>query len=444
MILAFSIFLGGVVLALTHANYQPDGVLLAAGLFVVCILAGLIKPSSLILSPTDPVERNTPIAIAAFFAVFLAQDHELLYVGNAQGLSSLRGLTSAAALLALAAALAACADPAGRSRCSVTLAIGLAIACLICARLMVLVASPAPFIDVFWINTWAVADFLAGKNPYSQTYPDIYNGFYGYQPGFTYWPAYLLAASVPGALNLDLRALNLLCDISFAGLLAWSCRQSPRTAGMAWPMALLWLAMPVSLFILEQAWVDPVMLLFATGSILALQSGRHDLAAFLSGLTIATKQYGFIIPALLGAFILGSLGWKSTTRFAILAGLSTALPILPFLVWDFSGFYKNTIQILMVIPMRTDSLTFPAFLANSHGIKIPGTFLLVCYIAVFTGCLWAVWKRPTIAITCFAASFCYGFLFLMGKQASANYYALVLGIALLALINGTQGKKGAL
>jgi hypothetical protein len=444
MILAFSIFLGGVVLALTHANYHPDGVLLVAGLLVGCTLAGLVKSDALMLSPADPVEKNIPVAIAVFFAVLLAQDHELLYASNAQCLLSLRGLTRAAALLSIAAALAAFANPIATNRRVVSLATGFAIACLIAARLMVPFTSPAPFIDVFWINTWAVTDFLAGKNPYSQTYSDIYKGFYGYQPGFTYWPVYLLAASVPGAMKLDLRFLNLLCDVLFAALLAWSCTQSPRTAGMTWPVALLWLAMPVSLFILEQAWVDPLMLLLASGSILALRSGRPNLAALLSGLAAATKQYGFIIPALLAACILGSLGWKSTLRFAVLGGVSFTLPVLPFVVWDFSGFYKNTIQILMVIPMRMDSLTIPAFLSNSFGIKIPGTLLLMSYVGVFAGCLWAVLKRPTIATTCFAATFCYAFLFLMGKQASANYYAIVLGIALLALIERTREKKGSL
>jgi hypothetical protein len=160
-------------------------------------------------------------------------------------------------------------------------------------------ASPSPFIDVYWINTWAANDFLHGKNPYSQIYPDIYKGHYGYQPGFTYWPSYLLASAVPAALGLDLRYLNIFCDLSFAGLLAWFSTKSKSTSEMTWPLALLWLAMPVSLFIIEQAWIDPVMLIFAIGSILAFRFHRLDLAAFLGGLAMASKQYGFIVPALL-------------------------------------------------------------------------------------------------------------------------------------------------
>ena len=94
----------------------------------------------------------------------------------------------------------------------------------------------------------------------------------------------------------------------------------------------------------------------------------------------------------------------------------------------------------MVIPMRLDSLTIPAFFVNSFGYEIPGIFLLVSYIAVFLGCLWKVWRLPKVSSICLAATFCYGFLFLMGKQASANYYAIVLGLALLALIEGIQEK----
>ena len=194
MVLIFSVFLGGVILALTHAIYQPDCVLLATGLFLICFLTGRSNPEALLLSPDDSVEKNCLFAVAVLFAVLLSQDHELLYVNVISGINSLRALTSAAALLALTAAFAATACP--RSSCGmwVKVAIGSAAACLMAARFMVPIASPAPVIDVFWINTWAVNDFLHGKNPYSQVYPDIYKGHYGYQPGFTYWPSYLLAA----------------------------------------------------------------------------------------------------------------------------------------------------------------------------------------------------------------------------------------------------------
>jgi hypothetical protein len=440
MVLIFSVFLGGVILALTHAIYQSDCVLLAAGLFLVCFLVGRVKPGALLLSPDDSVEKNSVFVVAVFFAVLLSQDHELLYANVIWGVNSLRALTSAAALLALTAAFAAIACSGGSCSGWVKVALGSAAACLIAARFMVPIASPEPFIDVFWINTWAVNDFLHGKNPYSQVYPDIYKGHYGYQPGFTYWPSYLLAASIPGAFHLDLRFLNVLSDLSFAGILAWFSARSKFTVEMAWPLALLWLAMPVSLFIIEQAWIDPLMLVLATGSILAFRFRRLDLAAFFGGLAMASKQYGFIVPALLTIGIFGSIGWKPALRFCLIAGGTLTLLMAPFLIWDFAGFYKNTVQILMVIPMRLDSLTIPAFFVNKFGYEIPGIFLLLCYMAVFLGCLWKVWRLPKVSSICFAATFCYGFLFLMGKQASANYYAIVLGLALVALIEGIQEK----
>jgi hypothetical protein len=440
MVLIFSVFLGGVILALTHAIYQSDCVLLAAGLFLVCFLVGRVKPGALLLSPDDSVEKNSVFVVAVFFAVLLSQDHELLYANVIWGVNSLRALTSAAALLALTAAFAAIACSGASCSGWVKVALGSAAACLIAARFMVPIASPEPFIDVFWINTWAVNDFLHGKNPYSQVYPDIYKGHYGYQPGFTYWPSYLLAASIPGAFHLDLRFLNVLSDLSFAGILAWFSARSKFTVEMAWPLALLWLAMPVSLFIIEQAWIDPLMLVLATGSILAFRFRRLDLAAFLGGLAMASKQYGFIVPALLTIGIFGSIGWKPALRFCLIAGGTLTLLMAPFLIWDFAGFYKNTVQILMVIPMRLDSLTIPAFFVNKFGYEIPGIFLLLCYMAVFLGCLWKVWRLPKVSSICFAATFCYGFLFLMGKQASANYYAIVLGLALVALIEGIQEK----
>lgn len=440
MILVFSIFLGGVILALTHAIYQPDCALLAAGILVACFLAGRTNASTLRLKTSDPVEGNALLAVAVFFSILLSRDHELLYANVPWALTSLKGLTAAAALLALLASLASMAGAHLPARW-VKVALVSSVICLVAARWIVPLASPKPFIDVFWINTWAVSDFRVGKNPYSQIYPDIYKGQYGYQPGFTYWPTYLLAATVPGALKLDLRYLNIICDLSFAGLLGWLASWSEKTSRLTWPIVLLWLAMPVSLFIIEQAWVDPVMLVLAAASILAFRGGKLDLAAILAGLTVATKQYGFIVPALLAAGTLGKFGWKHTIRFCALSGTTAMMLVVPFLAWDFAGFYKNTVQILMVIPMRVDSLTLPAFFANSFGYEIPGTVLLAGYMAVFGGCLWTAWRRPRASTMCYAAAFCYCFLFVMGKQASANYYAVVLGLALLALLEGIQDEE---
>lgn len=441
MVLIFSVFLGGVILAFTHAIYQPDCLILAVGLFFICFLAGRVKPDALLLSPDDSVEKNALFVVTVLFAVLLSQDQELLYATVPWGVNSIRGLTSAAGLLVLIASLAAISCPGGICGRWVKVSLGSAAACLIAARFMVPVTSPLPFIDVFWINTWAVNDFLHGKNPYSQVYPDIYNGHYGYQPGFTYWPSYLLSASVLGAFKLDLRFLNVLADVSFASLLGWYSTRSKSTIEMVWPLALLWLAMPVSLFIIEQAWIDPLMLVLATGSIMAFRFDRLDLAALLGGLTMASKQYGFIVPALIAVGIFGSIGWKSTFRFCLIVGGIISLLMAPFLLWDFVGFYKNTVQILMTIPMRHDSLTMPAYFFNSFGYEVPGIFLLACYVAVFLGCLWKVWWSPKASSICFAATFCYGFLFLMGKQASANYYAIVLGLALVALLEGIQEKN---
>jgi hypothetical protein len=91
MVLIFSIFVGGVILALTHAIYQPDCVILAAGLFLICFLVGRVKPRALLLSTNDPVEKNSPFAVAVLFAVLLSQDQELLYANVVWGVNSLRG-----------------------------------------------------------------------------------------------------------------------------------------------------------------------------------------------------------------------------------------------------------------------------------------------------------------------------------------------------------------
>jgi uncharacterized membrane protein len=298
-------------------------------------------------------------------------------------------------------------------------------------------ASPEPFIDVFWINTSATHHFLSGQNPYSQNYPDIYQGYYGYKPGFTYWPFYLNAAAIFTALHCDIRYLGVLSDLMFAGVLVWVCKKGFVRALTTWGFVLIWLALPVSLFIIEQAWVDSLMLLTAVIAVIAYGSGWITISALFAGASIATKQYGFIVPAMITFAILGSQGWKKSVFFLSRILITVSILVFPFLIWDFESFYRNTIQILITIPMRTDSLTIPAFFSNIHNFEPPGQFLLILYVAAFSFGLHSCFRDPRPSAVLFTSAFCYGFIFLMGKQASANYYVVVVGLALMGLAQRT-------
>jgi len=167
------------------------------------------------------------------------------------------------------------------------------------ARVFSLAASPSPFIDVYVWITQAGHYFLAGKNPYVQTYTDIYT-----QAGdsSSYSGGFQLTCRdfCSGAFRLigflkDVRvgyifadAISALCFISSLRNVVrrnfspkhWPCFGSPFRRGF---------------FTLEQAWVDAVL---ATGCglvALSLVSGWWWVLGLACGFTLAVKQYSVFV-----------------------------------------------------------------------------------------------------------------------------------------------------
>src|SRR5206468_2446537 len=79
-------------------------------------------------------------------------------------------------------------------------------------RALTIKVSPAPSIDVYTNITLAIDYFLAGKNPYSQPYPDIYAGHGLAPPIFPYWPGLLYFVTPFRALFGDYRYAFLASD----------------------------------------------------------------------------------------------------------------------------------------------------------------------------------------------------------------------------------------
>ena len=143
------------------------------------------------------------------------------------------------------------------SRKTSVLVLALAGVSLLALRVLTLVASPQPQIDVFVTNNLACDYLLAGQNPYAATYPDVYKGTLPHLPGFFYWPA-LLYCLTPFRWRGDVRDATIAADLITAAMLWASARQLRWQPLPAAFLLLAWLTFPVCLFVLEQAWVDPL------------------------------------------------------------------------------------------------------------------------------------------------------------------------------------------
>lgn len=338
-------------------------------------------------------------------------------------------------------------DPEARRRAARSRARGLAlgllvVSALVAARPLVLVASPAPHIDVFTTTDRAVDYLLSGTNPYAGEYPDIYEGRYDYAPGLVYWPGTVLFAALGKLAFGDLRASWLVGDLLAALALGWLAARRGRgdasSMGGGLAAAAVWLAFPVGLFVLEQAWVDPLVLAVLLGAALALDRERFGLAGALFGLAAATKQPA----ALAGVLAFGIVAFarpKASLRLAGAGLAAFAVVVGPFALGDPEGLWRMTVTVPLGQAMRPDSLSLVALAAREWGVAIPGGVSAVVYVALLGALLWRGARagrsdgRPAPADRFLPAlALLYAVVFLFGKQAFCNYWALTAGLVLAA------------
>jgi len=297
-------------------------------------------------------------------------------------------------------------------------------------RLWMPVASPAPVIDVFSFCTESAQHLLQGKNPYTTPVSDVYNGAvnWGYDiKAYIYLPADLLIQTASYGLTGDVRYGYVLAELVVA-LVLWRLSRRRWGDSTAQLIALLFLYNPRSLFVLEQSWVDPLILMFFALFLLLRERGKPTAASIAYGYMLFLKQH--MLFAFFQWFIL-ERNWKR-----ILTGLAVGfLTLLPFAIWDWRGLLQNGILFTVRVPFRADSLTIFSLLARfgvpqpsySWAVPIGAVIMLLTFIPQrkidpLRGYLFSV------TITMFG-------MFMILSTSFCNYYYLVAGqlIFLLAL-----------
>lgn len=291
-------------------------------------------------------------------------------------------------------------------------------------RAGLIVAAPAPEIDVFPMFQESAAYLLDGLNPYTTPVTDPYGGTrdYGYAVlGYAYPPLNLYLHTIAYALTHDVRYASLAAEaVAVFALL----RLGAATKRGAWA-ALLFLAFPRGPFVLEQAWTEPFIAGgYALTTLLAVRRPGSRQLAMVYGLMLGLKQY-------LVYFVLHGLMLERRPGRIALAALAVVVPTVPFLVVDAKSFLDYAVLFQLNTPFRPDGLTLPAGLYALTGITIgkglaAGVGLVV---ALVTG--WVLRGRGVFGwvlattLTTFA-------LFLFGSQAFANYYYLVAAMLLVS------------
>jgi hypothetical protein len=295
--------------------------------------------------------------------------------------------------------------------------------------LTVLYLSPNPFIDVFHSNSSGVDYFLSGRNPYSQSYPDIYSGQFDYHPGFLYWPAALYLQTVSKVILGDIRAIL---------VIAWwgAVFCFPNTNRHSQALRIIWWFIPFIAFAFEQAWLDPLLSLTAATTLWSIKNRRWWLMAAAVAMAASVKQYGFVVGLFPTTMLALDREWKVLVKVSLAAFILFLFALAPFLIWDTHGLLTMTITAHTSARARPDALNFTAFWMRHTGSPFPvfaqvGITLYGFCLAVFH--LIKNRERRRLMVIAESWAIAFGFAMLFGKFAFCNYYWLLISFWILSL-----------
>ena len=337
----------------------------------------------------------------------------------------------------------------------------------VCARGLILESSPNPQIDVLTSQTlggkglmlqltpeerWEerLAEIAAdraeawtlrrSRNVYAMEFPSPYYVEEQFGPRwdargqpeegawfdhYGYPPATVYANALSWWLFREVRVGWILCDLAgavFIFLLAK--RMSPGRPLRGELLALAFLFMPRSLYVIEQSWTEPLVVATLGAFALVLSRPCHPLLrGVLMGLWFSSKQYVALAAPLV--LRLRRCRW---TAWAIAAAVGLAV-VAPFAAWDWGALMHDVFGFFLTSEGRPDALSiYGAF--RRFGMELPWWLVAPIWLG---GVGFFTWRmRRGLAGMLFGTASLWLFFFMLGKQAFLNYWYLILFSLLLA------------
>jgi len=299
---------------------------------------------------------------------------------------------------------------------------------------MVIRAEPTPHIDVWHVQRLGALELIAGRDPYSALYPNIYgprtryldpsllSGDGRWVTAQPYTPLTLLL-DVPGSLVGDVRWALLAATIAAA----WLIRTLGRGTTVAELAGALLLLQPQGFWSLEHAWTEPFALLTILLAALAVTGTRGWLLPGLAlGFAAASKQYVPLVVAPLCLSLSSARRWKA---LAVAAVIVAAL-FVPFLAWDSAGLIRGVLEFQLRQPFRADALSWPAVVLQLGGPKLPtwpAFPIALAVLAIGAG------RAPSQGRALLAGATAWIAFVAFNKQAFCNYYWLAVGLLCAAV-----------
>eukprot|EP00914_Ancora_sagittata_P004066 GHVO01008921.1.p1 GENE.GHVO01008921.1~~GHVO01008921.1.p1 ORF type:complete len:453 (-),score=-50.44 GHVO01008921.1:699-2057(-) len=300
----------------------------------------------------------------------------------------------------------------------------------------IIFSSPSPIMDVYTIMTEGADHLLAGRNPYRFTYPDIYNGLYAYVPRFIYWPVVTYGFVLSRFLFTDIRAIFIIIYALMSYFHFNQFKMNKDSFELSSLKTIMWISFPVSIFVVEQAWVEVFLIPFVYFHFLYLSKRDWIKAAVFLGLLCATKQFLIFTCILSFFYVYKQDSFKKALTFTAVCTLVLVILMTPFLLWDSSVFIENTVLQFLSYPPRWDSLSWVAHFKRFYGVYLNSKITGGIYLAASLLSIFLIFKsKININKLLVLNIFLYGIVFIFGKQSFCNYYYFLAYFIFLLMTN---------
>jgi hypothetical protein len=393
----------------SNGHYDPRSlaaVLLAWALAAVGLLA-------LARGHREPNRAEPPgaLRVALALAVGAALASSLAYPAGIYGVEPAVSTARALAMLATCVAVATVFGPGGAASAAGALVIVLATA----GSLVMTVASPRPSIDVWFLLTQGAEWTLRGANAYGQCWINstdpLTTCVYPYLPG-------QLLVDIPFVIFGEVRYASVVA-LTIAAFAVWRIAALPVAAALA----ALVVIQPKGLFLVEQAWTEPVLVAAMCVMVWAVIGQRSVAAMGAFALALACKQHMLLLVPLAAWW--PAFGMRRTA----VSVLAAAAVTLPWVLTAPAPFFDDAVLFNLVLPPRLDSLGVYAWLAQ-RGIEVPFALVGMATLAVIGACMTTL-PRDARGFTVGSAFVLLTFS-VLNKQSFFNHYSLVLGLLVLA------------
>lgn len=289
------------------------------------------------------------------------------------------------------------------------------------------IAGPQPVIDVLDMHVGAAATISNGGNPYTDFEVRNTNPYLSDESvfvGYVYAPLALVFFVGAEWLGGDARWASILAAMAFVILLVrpWRAASAEVAAARA-ALALVFVSLPYLSPMIHLGWTDLLALPFLAAA--GMLWTRHPaIAALALGLAFSSKAY-FLLALPIIIFLPDEYRWK---RVAIVTAAIVATHA-PFAAVDVAAI-SNQIGGAASAQYRPDSLGLAGI-----GVNVPRSLSLglAAAVGVVAGLRATDLRRFYLGIAATLA-----IAFVTGFQAFINYWILVVGVVLIALVSATH------